>query len=338
MKKLLMAVALCLLSAICSLGVAEYLGAITLQWNSAADWPVGTTVEACINADCVSGITSNEQSFTTPPSGTVLQAKARAIPPTGYQCGDPLAICQPSVWAIIPDTALPSDQNLPLKSAWTIGPVISGPIYVAQYATAFNSETTPKTAMSAVPVNSGDVLVAVAAIENSSASVSIAENGTGNMILLRSSELADYCSTYGWAYIAPSNENMTVSFARSAGGSGYYGGNVIRFSGSSGIGNSNVATGDSENPLVSLVTTQDNSTIVVVTSDWRAVQGSQSFTNNFGGTPVVLSGYLGDNARYGVAITYFANVGAAGSKTVGMSAPTGQKWTIIAIEVKGHVN
>lgn len=96
-----------------------------------------------------------------------------------------------------------------------------------------------------------------------------------------------------------------------------------------------VANGASGSPSVSLTTTQANSAIVVIVSDWNAGSGTQTFTNNFSGTPTALTDYPGDGARYGVAIAYFPDAGAVGSKTVGMSAPTGQKWTIIAIEVKG---
>lgn len=185
--------------------------------------------------------------------------------------------------------------------------------------------------MSAIAINSGDVLVAVAANE-SAQSVSITENGASTATLQRSSTAADYAAAFGWAYVAPVAETITVSFSAS---SGYFGGNVVRFSGSNGVGASNVANGASGSPSVSLTTTQANSAIVVIVSDWNAGSGTQTFTNNFSGTPTALTDYPGDGARYGVAIAYFPDAGAIGSKTVGMSAPTGQKWTIIAIEVKG---
>lgn len=207
----------------------------------------------------------------------------------------------------------------------------SAPTFVAQYATAFNSSTTPKTAMNAVAISSGDVLVAVVASE-STAVLSATENGAAAATLQRSSTVADYSAVSAWTYVAPGNETITFSF--SADVVGRFGGNVIRFSGSSGVGASNVATGASGSPSVSLTTTQANSAIVVIASDWNAVAGTQTFTTA-AGTPTALTGYPGDGAHYGVAIAYYADVGAIGAKTVGMSAPTGQKWSIIAIEVKG---
>jgi hypothetical protein len=36
--------------------------------------------------------------------GEVIQGMARAIPPSGYQCGSPLALCPPSEWATVAQT------------------------------------------------------------------------------------------------------------------------------------------------------------------------------------------------------------------------------------------
>lgn len=185
--------------------------------------------------------------------------------------------------------------------------------------------------MNAVAINSGDVLVAVGAAEGTY-TISITENGSASATLQRSSTASNYSAAFCWTYIAPAAETITVSFSTSY---DYFGCNVIRFSGSNGVGDSNIATGASGNPSVSLTTTQDNSAIVVICTDWNANSGTQTFTSNFSGTPAALTDYPGDASHYGVAIAYFPDAGAAGSKTVGMSAPTGQKWTIIAIEVKG---
>lgn len=211
---------------------------------------------------------------------------------------------------------------------------MTAPTFVAQYATAFNSNTSPKTAMSAVSINSGDVLVGVGAHENDhGAALAITENGSSSWVAAQGWQAYEYCETRGWTYVATANESLTVTFAKS---DSYFGGNIVRFSGSSGVGSSAINTGTSGSPSVAITTTQDNSAIVVIVTDWNANSGTQTFTSNGGaGSPTGLTGYVGDSNHYGVAIAYYANAGTAGSKTVGMSAPTGQKWTIIAIEVKG---
>lgn len=209
----------------------------------------------------------------------------------------------------------------------------STPTFVAQYATAFNTDTSPKTVLNAVAINSGDVLVAIAATE-SDATLALIENGAAAATLQRSNETPAFSKVYGWTYIAPAEETITVSFSASVAPGQFFGGNVVRFSNSSGVGASAVANGTSGNPSVTLTTTKANSAIVVIVSDWNAVAGTQTFTTA-AGTPTALTDYPGDAAHYGVAIAYYADVGAIGAKTIGMSAPTGQKWSIIAIEVKG---
>jgi len=78
----------------------------TFAWNAGTDWPPGTTVELCGNGDvCMTGITGTHATLDLPVNpGEVIQGRARAIPPPGYQCGEPLALCQPSGWATVAQT------------------------------------------------------------------------------------------------------------------------------------------------------------------------------------------------------------------------------------------
>ena len=268
-------------------------------------------------------------------TGTAYAARVRALPV------DPEA--DPSNWATLaaewPDV-LPQITSLS-QLGRTTAPlpggvqVMAAPTFVAEYATAFNTTTKPKTAMSAVAINSGDVLVGVAAHENEAGyPTAFTENGSAAWASQQSYVTTDYCETIAQTYTATTGENLTVTLDR-AYALGYFGGNVVRFSGSDGVGASNKAQGGSGSPSVSLTTTQNNSAIVVICTDWNAVSGTQTFTNNFSGTPAAMTDFPGDATHYGVAIAYFPDAGTAGSKTVGMSAPTGQKWTIIAVEVKG---
>jgi len=212
---------------------------------------------------------------------------------------------------------------------------VAAPTFVQQYSTAWNSTTTPKTAMSAVAINSGDVLIGVACTENEAVGpIALTENGTDSWVSQQSSTITNYTIVLASSYTATTGENLTVTVTR-AGVIEYFGANVVRFSGSDGVGASNKANGSTGSPSVSLTTTQANSAIVVICGDWNAVSGTQTFTNNFSGTPSALTDFTGDGANYGVAICYFPDAGAIGSKTVGMSAPTGQQWNIIAVEVKG---
>ncbi|MBK8191456.1 MAG: hypothetical protein IPK79_13545 [Vampirovibrionales bacterium] len=212
---------------------------------------------------------------------------------------------------------------------------MAAPTFIAQYATAFNSDGSSKTAMSAVSINSDDVIVLVSASENYLGLTSETENGAGSFTNQEVFNTSNYCYTRASTYIAPANETITINVTKT-GAIAYFGGNAVRFSGSSGIGATEINNGASGTPSVSITTTQANSAIVVIASDWNASTGSQTFTSSGGaGSPSDLTGFPGDNSHYGVAVAYYADAGSAGSKTVGMSAPTNQKWAIIAIEVKG---
>lgn len=286
------------------------------------------------------------------PSASLSPSRSPSISPSQ----SPSASLSPSISPSISPSVSPSASLSPSRSpslsaslspsispsvSPSISPSISpstssgaAPTFVAQYATTFNASSTPRSAMSGVAINSSDVLVGIVVGENATTwPLALTENGGASWVTQQSYSTTDYTAALVSSYVAPANETITVT-ATQADGS-LFGANVIRFSGSGGIGASNKAQGSSGSPSVSLTTTQANSAIVVVCGDWNAVSGTQTFTNNFSGTPTALTDYPGDGAAYGVAIAYFSDAGAAGSKTVGMSAPTGQKWSIIAIEVKG---
>lgn len=73
---------------------------ITFAWDASPAWPAGTTVELEANGVSANGITASQHILDIPvQSGEVITARARAIPPSGYECGDPIALCPPSQWS-----------------------------------------------------------------------------------------------------------------------------------------------------------------------------------------------------------------------------------------------
>ncbi|MBK8184726.1 MAG: hypothetical protein IPK63_18365 [Candidatus Competibacteraceae bacterium] len=78
---------------------------LTFAWNARQDWPSGTTIELEANGVTADGITATQHTFDVPGQpGEVISARVRAIPPTGYQCGDPLGPCEPSDWDTLAQT------------------------------------------------------------------------------------------------------------------------------------------------------------------------------------------------------------------------------------------
>lgn len=191
--------------------------------------------------------------------------------------------------------------------------------------------TSPHVLMNAVSVSASNVIVVVSGV-GWNYPLSISENGAGTASLLRNSAVDSAVNVYAHSYIAPSSETLTLSLIADSDGSTPFGGNALRFSGSIGIGASAINTGASGQPSVNITTQANNSAIVVVSGDTASASGSQVFSNNGGaGSPTDLT-----DLGVAIAIAYYPNAGVAGSKTVGMSSPTGQTgWAIIAVEVKG---
>lgn len=214
---------------------------------------------------------------------------------------------------------------------------MAAPAFVTSYGNVYNNNTTPKTA-SATAAN-GDVLVVLGGTENGNATVSTPTGGTGITWTSRGSQPASptnvesYCAAFS---CSPSAQSWTLSVARS-GSAVNWGWSGLRFSGSDGIGaasGSDNGTG-SGTPSWNITTTGDNSAICVIVVDWNAADGaSRTYPTVNGAAPTEVTYFRNSNA-YTVYVFYYADAGTAGSKTVGVSSPGGQRWVGIAVEVLG---
>jgi hypothetical protein len=94
---------------------------------------------------------------------------------------------------------------------------------------------------------------------------------------------------------------------------------------------------------LALTTTGANSAVINIVGDWNAVDGASRVWRTINSiTPSSGAGteglYLLDTGLATIYSARWTDVGAAGSKTTGLSAPTGQKYSIIAIEVLGSAS
>jgi hypothetical protein len=217
------------------------------------------------------------------------------------------------------------------------------PTFVSHTATVFNTITTPKTTAS-ISVNNGDILVAYGCIEGQASSTSDSINVAGGSLTWTKNQWVKVASnTYVLvaSATATSTTSITVSFTHLGNtASLWFGGGVYVFRDSNGIGASN-KTNSTGAPSMTLTTGSNNSAIVYISGDWAAVDGASRTWRTINSiTPTAGNGleetYFRDAAHYGVYSAYWTDVGAAGSKTVGLSAPTGQTFSIAAIEVTGN--
>lgn len=213
----------------------------------------------------------------------------------------------------------------------------TAPTFISETETAWNSTTSPKTTAS-ISVQTGDVLVAYSVVEDHASQISIA-GGSLTWTLQQEVNVTNFTRVFVWTTTATSTTSFTVDFTRGA-SARFYGGNVLVWRGSDGVGASN-KTNTTGAPSLALTTSFANSAIVTVVGDWDADDGTtrtwrtvNSITPSSGaGTEPT---YFRDAAHYTVYAAYYTNAGAAGSKTVGISSPSAMTYSIAAVEIRGH--
>lgn len=214
---------------------------------------------------------------------------------------------------------------------------MAAPTYVQEAETAWNSGSTPRGSGN-FTTSTGDVVIAASVKEGTTDDLS--QTGTNVTLSVQQTvDVASYCEVEVSAGVVASGGTTSVSFVNSVDGANHFGGNALTFTASDGIGAS-AKTNTTGAPSLSITTTQNNSAVVVIVGDWNSADGaSRTWRTVNSITPTAGNGYertyYRDSARYTVYLAYYPDVGSAGSKTVGLSAPSGQQYAIIALEVKG---
>jgi hypothetical protein len=208
--------------------------------------------------------------------------------------------------------------------------------------TVANSTATPKTTAS-IAVQNGDILVATAFDEAATStqipSTIATASGSTNAWTQRQVAPASATTTQSyiitWTATATATGNITVTFGK-AGTTNRNTGVVKVWRGSNGVGatntnNNGTSTGT---PTVSVTTTGANSALDFSTDDWNAVTGAATFTAS-NGTPVQDVSDQTQTGAYSVYSSHVLDAGAIGAKTMGMSAPTGQRYCNTVVEILG---
>lgn len=208
---------------------------------------------------------------------------------------------------------------------------MAAPTYVAEHESPWNNSL-PITLPTTTVV--GNVLAAFGGIHNGSAQLNLPSGGglTWTQQQYRKPSTS-YCTGYLWSATATANSSFDTSLTKVATDSSLMGMSILRFSGSNGIGASAANSASSATPTLSLTTTQANSAIVMLVLDWNAVPGARTYRTSDAGAFTETTSYIA--GTWTVHGGYYPNAGAAGEKTLGVSAPAGQKYTILAMEVLG---
>jgi hypothetical protein len=202
-------------------------------------------------------------------------------------------------------------------------------------AVGYGNTSTPKTTPT-FDVVSGDLLTVIGSSENESVTLNTptATGGSVTWTLRQSIVVTDYCSMYVWTgAVGATATGITVSVARATGSSQWsFGVTVWRNHG--GVGSSAKTNVSSGAPSLA-ISCSDNSALVVGCDDWNAVDGTSRTWRTVNGSAITESLYFRNSATYTVYSGYRSDTGSAGTQTVGLSAPTGQKYSIAAVEVLG---
>lgn len=209
------------------------------------------------------------------------------------------------------------------------------PTFVAEYESVWN--TTAAKSVS-VTVAAGDTLVVFGVTEDSQYTLNTPTGGSLTYTLQQSVVVSSYTSVFIWTAPCPSSQSFTLQVTSNIPGT--FGINVARFSGSSGIGASSKTNVTGSAPSLGLTTTGANSAIVAAIGDWNAIDGtSRTWRTVNGITPTAGNGqeltYSRQVGLYVAYGAYWSDAGTAGSKTVGVSSPSGQAYAIVAVEVLG---
>lgn len=220
---------------------------------------------------------------------------------------------------------------------WTIGaeqPALQPPVFVQEAETAWDSETSPKTT-SSFNVRAGDLLVAYAMVEEGTNANRLGISGGSLSWTLREEvSTQSYSGLAMWTATVDADKSMTVDFTVDCtGGFCAFGGNVLTFRGTNGVGAAESTNAADGAPSLNVTTTQSDSAIVVANADWEAGNTSRTWRANAG--TLTEQTYQAVASTYTVYGGYHADAGAAGTYAVGLTAPNSQDYSIGAIEVLG---
>lgn len=181
----------------------------------------------------------------------------------------------------------------------------------------------------------GDVIVVKAATENSNTHVGTPSDGQGNAYTSRAtSTVVSTCEAKVFTAVTASAASMTVSCTFTT-TSGFHSMTVERWTGAALAGTPAVngtKTGTGA-PTSTITSTLAGSVITWCNGDFAAVSPASRTYNTTSATPSEEG--LHDKSGTGNYVSYFAwqTAASAASQTFGLTAPTGQTWTLLAIEI-----
>lgn len=212
------------------------------------------------------------------------------------------------------------------------------PTFVAEYESTWTNSNFNVAKTADVTVSAGDVLVIFGVTEDNQWLLSTPTGGGLTYTLVQQVSAANYTNVYAWTAVSAGAQTFTLSITpNEASGSGLWGFNALQWSGSTGFGASNKTNVSGAAPSLGLTVTGANSAIAIGVGDWNAADGTTPLRTwrTVNGSAATEQTYFRDAAIYATYVGRHVDAGAAGAKTVGLSAPATMKYSIAAVEVLG---
>lgn len=219
---------------------------------------------------------------------------------------------------------------------------MAAPTLTAQAEVSGTTTTTPKTCpiSGTVNVSAGDVVYAWQTAENGNTTFTTAPSkasGTATIGTFTSLSEIGSGGTTGrtklWKATVTGSGTLALSLVRT-GSALHWDGGLVVATGVTAEGTPATINGTFGAANWTLTTAAANSSILVIGDDFQPSSGARTYEVINGNSPTVLSTLL-DGANYGTFGGYWTDAGAAGAKTVGLSAPSDMAPYGIAIELQG---
>ncbi len=211
-------------------------------------------------------------------------------------------------------------------------PPPSGPERVADYDTDWTASSSPKASPS-FDTLAGDLIVVRATMDSGPTTdqVTVSDNKGLTWTQHQLISVNSYACTAIWTAPAGAQTGLVVSIGCTV-TTKQFGGNVAHMRGFTGTGAS-AGTNGVGAPTINVTTGTADAWLAVIVGDWNTTSrgGGATYPAVNGAQPTVLQVANGSNIL-GEVFDY-ADVGAAGSKTVGEATPTGQKYSIAVVEL-----
>jgi hypothetical protein len=218
---------------------------------------------------------------------------------------------------------------------------MASPPTIVSYTGSGNTATNPQTTGVTTPTIAGqasDLAVAWGAAEDEARSgpltISFPTGSVGTVTVLQSDATANYAPVVLVVATLTASGNFTAKALGTVNTTALQmnvGCWLVRNHGGVGTsGKSHQAAGTT--PSLALTGVQDNSALLCALTDWAAVNTARTYLQVNGANPTERA-HFADGATYHFDGFDYADSGAAGTKTVGESAPTGQTPNLVAVEI-----